>query len=62
MKQEVMKEVYKIPRIVIRGIVLEGGIIAVSSRIAVNGDVQYVDYDNDVEVMTTTAGKDIVVF
>jgi hypothetical protein len=58
-----MKEMYKIPRMEVREIALEGAVIAVSSRIAVNtGDVDYVDYDKTVTEMKTEVGKDVVIF
>jgi hypothetical protein len=63
MKKENLKEEYHIPRMEVRGIVLEGDVIAVSSRIAINtGDVEYVDYDHTVTEMRTEAGRDFVIF
>jgi hypothetical protein len=62
MKEEVLKEAYQVPRLEVRGIVLECGVIAVSSRVAISGEVEYVDYDKTVTEMQTETGKDIMVF
>jgi hypothetical protein len=62
-KKEKMKEKmkYEAPRTQVRVVFWEG-IVAVSSRIAITGPVEYVDYDNTVTEMETGAGKDIIVF
>lgn len=57
-----MKEAYVIPRIEVRGILLEDIIALDSYRITISGTANYADYDEDYIELTTKAGRDIVVF
>jgi hypothetical protein len=62
MKQEVMKEAYKIPRIAIRGIVLESVIALDSYYPTISGEVNYLEYDNVYTEVKTQNEKDVLIF
>jgi hypothetical protein len=59
MEEKVVKDVYEAPWTRVCGVFLEGT-VAESYAPRFDGDVKYVDYDDDVEVFTKD-GADVVV-
>jgi hypothetical protein len=62
MKKEVKKEGYELPRIAIRGIVLEEGVALQSHTISFEGEVQYNDYIEVAETFGDDAGAYALIF